>query len=96
MKHQEKERRSERFGVKFMKGDIPGRGGDQHRASQEQRCLSIETESLSDAECYRPHRSECGVLHYDKDQWMAENDKKWSDQKNDRLHMITEQRDTFN
>ena len=35
VKHQEKERCSERFGVEFMERDIAGRGRDQHRARQE-------------------------------------------------------------
>ena len=37
VKHQEKERRGERFGVEFMERDIAGRRRDQHRARQEER-----------------------------------------------------------
>jgi hypothetical protein len=35
-------------------------------------------------------------LHQDKNQWMAEKQEKRGNQKDDRLDMISEQRDTFN
>ena len=67
VKHQEKERRSERLRVKFMERDIAGRGRDQHRTRQEERRFSVKAESSPDAECHRPHRSEGGVLHHDEE-----------------------------
>ena len=80
VKHQEKEWRRERFGVKFMERDVAGGRRDQHRTGQEKRRFSIEAESQPDAERHRPHRSEGGVLDHDENHRMAEEQEKRSNQ----------------
>ena len=94
MKQQEKERRRKRFGMEFMERDVAGGGCKQEGTSQQKCIFSIKTELLPDIERDRTHRSEGGVLHDDKDQWVTDDQEKRGKEKNDRLDMIPKKRDT--
>ena len=72
MKHQEKEGRRECLRVKFMERDVAGGGRNEQGSGEEEGCFPIEPEPLPDAERHRAHRGEGGVLHENKDQWMAD------------------------